>query len=364
MPATDLLADTSHRLLHAIATKYTLPDYVASAAILTKAAAADFPQGLFALPYQRAYPLDSPASTWLSAASMMTEPPVSLSSLELNEAAGRIIKAAQHYGILEDVIAVFYPPQEKVAEAPVTYGMIIKQADGEELKLYPMRGPADVLAATEHFEKHANQLPTSHRAEIAKTIVKVAQQLGLSLQPLSRVQKEAGTAPAYPDLRLLATDLRARGQLLRKQGDATGDSKRFADIVEALTKLSAEHLIQARGDISHQLGSMDDALGLRQHYGAQILPPSDFMFAIPVEHIEAIKAAEADTVYLGEHPVSLTKLAALGPMVFTTYFGPAFTSKLLGHGPASHINKQALAAALSEMDDHTKTAFGDYLANA
>ena len=313
----DILRDNSHATLYRIR-KFGFPDYVKSAAPLSKEAADSLSDAMFADRWNRFYPVDSKASTWLSAAYFAkTAEDEGYASVVRESVEGAIKSAAKLYGILADVEDVmarirFKEPVKLASEDPANYGWF------EERK-YPMFDEDGVKKANAYFEENAYNYPPSMRHTIATNILRKSAEYGV--EPAPTVQREAGSGIVVRDF--MAHELMDRAN---RVGDF--NKKAAAALLRATKKfmeMDAETLQRNAVKFASTVEELDRACGLDKEYGKTVRPPSEIFFHLSIKRA---KDLAKDTVALGGQAFSIEKLAELPPHVFTDALGEEFFDRV------------------------------------
>lgn len=313
----DILRDNSHATLYRIR-GFGFPDYVKSAAPLSKEAAASLSDAMFADGWNRFYPIDSKASTWLSAAYFAKTAEDEGYASVVRENVERTIKeAAKLYGILEDVEDVmkrirFREPVKLASEDPSNYGWF-------EGRKYPMFDEEGVKKANAYFEENAYKYPPSMRHGIATNILRKSAEYGV--EPSPTVEREAGRGIVVRDF--MAHELMDRAN---RVGDF--NQKMAAALLKATKKfmeMDAETLQRNAVKFASTIEEMDRACGLDREYGRTVRPPSEIFFHLSVKQA---KDLARDTVALGGQAFSVEKLAELPPHVFTNALGDEFFDRV------------------------------------
>ena len=336
----DITSDSTHSVFFRIFEG--APKYVAEAEVPTKEAADRLPDSLFADSFNRRYPIDSKAATWLSAAYFAkTAEDDGYGVVTKEYVENRIKEAADRYGNREDVDKVM----EKLRAKPV-----VKKASDDESnygwpkeRKYPMFDERGVKLACSYFDENAYNYPPTMRHTIAKNIMRKCAEYGML--PTRTVRVEAGS-----------------GLNLR---DSIGAA--LVDRIRACTNEKSAELLRATsemlmhidsGDMFHEMSvKMAEALeefdidnGFHRMYNARFESPAAIFFGLSVK---AAADRVEDTVVLGKDAFSITKLAELPLEVFTSCLGEDFGERVKS---AEGIDRGKLADELHSLPMPDKKA--------
>lgn len=328
-------------------TFYQLAQHDASDAIPEYVKTAEFPSSgpedlaLYADPVARAYPLNSPANTWLSAAYFGKQAEINYAENELwgREVRASIEKAAAAYGIQADVKAAFRllaPVVEKVASDNDNWGFIGTR-NGVEHKRYPLFNADDVKQAEAYYSMNRKKYPQEIRTQICAKLLAKAAEYGVGeLQDVIRRDAQHG----IPKFSEVAEELIMRVKLAQSDEAkvAYGELlKAAADARDAGTIMDGVKMAAAMSELDVKSG-LDDVYGRGLHF------PEDSCFAIPVEKL----AAEAErAITVGDLVFDLTKLAGVGADTYAVVLGDDFVARVSdGKGG---VNAVKLASALRSL---------------
>ena len=321
----DILHDSSHRTWYQLGTKYAsiIPQYVLDSELQTKEAADALPDELFADPGNRRFPLDSQASTWLSAAYFAKNA----------EAVGRLAcaveseikSAAVIWGIDKDVAAIMdavrSPETVKcAADDDSNYGWVSGDGPGKVRK-YPMFDAAGVVKAAAYFSDNRGHYPLAMRRTIAQAIMAKAAEHGVAVADC--VRREAGMGMPRRDT--LMAELLERAQLCKDAETAAA----LANINEFVATAPMDELAQELDKIAEIMEMADAADGRDRGYGKRLLSPADVIYDVDPKLAEAVLA---DSVELARNVFSLSKLAELPLTVYEDALGPDFAGRVKSAG--------------------------------
>ena len=316
----DFTRDSSKRIWLKLASLVTVPDYVKTVVALdledlSKAASSEF-----ADPSVKMYSIGSPGDTWLSAMYFHVSPPV-LKKASLDCIGGRITEAASIYGIQADIdraIGELAAGQVKTAAAKDedTYGWIVKDASGAVVaKRYCIADSRGVKKASDYFDSYRFKYPFDVRRQVAKFIVKKANQHRIPLDTLPpSVLREAGYG--IPHLANLSDEIERRSMICK---DAEVKAV-FNCIGSVIGVTPVPELMQCLDKIAEIVDYFDRLTGLDKEYGRGILSPSDLVYSVPVP--EASKELD-NAVKLAAYVFDVRRLAGLGKKAFAC-MGPEF----------------------------------------
>lgn len=314
----DITSDTTRAVLCSIC-RSGAPEYVMKAGATTKEAADRIPESLFADSFNRRYPVDSKANTWLSAAYFAKTAGDEGYVPEVREfILGNIRKAADAYGNRKDVdeaVSRFSPrPQaEKRAEDDSSnYGW-------PERRKYPMFDAEGAKRASSYFADNAYKYPPETRHSIARRIFAKCAEYGV--EPTRTVRTESGNGLNKVDYVVAASMDRARriGELNPKMGMAV------LKLAEAFSRVPGSRMHDAAVKFASYMEQVDMATGLHKSYGVRVESPADIFFGVSVKQAQA---ELDDTVVLGGDAFSVSRLAELPLEVFTGALGDDFGERV------------------------------------
>jgi len=330
----DIVQDSSYKVFSKLARSlgYPLPDYVAEYTAEQDKIASELPESLFACPARREYPVDSKASTWLSAMYVAAE------NTKTAEDAMFVIKAsAAVWGISDDVdkvIAAVGSQSVKQASAPddSDYGWIDRDANGKVIaRRYGIFDKAGVMKAASYFLENRDSYHYRTREKVASFIVKKAAEYGVSREVLGPdIEKEAGAG--IPVKAVIKSELEERARLA-KHADC---GELLANVNKVLDACDPAELPEAIDKIASLVNEYDMAEDLVQHYGKRITRPSEFLRTMD----EKTAADLVDkAVYIDGYAFDYVKLAELVPSSeFYAAMGPGFVAKIAESGEFSEEN--------------------------
>ena len=362
----DVLHDNSHRTWIQLgdAHENLIPGYVMDYTLPSKEAASEIDTDLFADSARRLFPVDSAASTWLSAAyfqkhALKGELPYGKEELAYID---NVIKtAAGIYEIEADITKiaeVLLPMEEKQAEDDdANYGWVMRDGKtGETVaRKYPMFDSRGVKKASSYFNTYRNHYPLGIRRKIARNIMTKASEYGVAYTDLdSGVLKEAGYGLPRKDI--LMDEIYERAHLTKDAEAAIA----LANVNELVSALSAKEVGENLDKIAEVIDEFDRSADLTRFYGDKIMMPADFLFDIDLK--TASVAVEA-AVELNQFVFSLDKLAELPVDVYGDILGEEFVKAIvkIGEG-AAEVDREKLADNLFSLPQPDKTALEEHLA--
>lgn len=314
----DVLHDSSHRTWYQLGTQFEklVPAYVLETEMPTKEAAAELPQRQFADDVRGLFPIDTPASTWLSAAYFAKNANAcGYKSAYAQYVERRITQAAETYGIDNDVTAIMaairQPPTVKQA-SDSDYGWVTPTE-----RRYPMFDSEGVTKAAAYFAENRQRYPAEMRKTIASAILQKAAEYGADVPAV--VRREAGHGMPRRDT--LMAELLARAQMAK---DAEV-SQAVASVNEMIMVAGMDELSTVLDKVAEVVDALDRAEGLDTQYGKRIMAPADFIYDLDVKEAEALVE---DCVELDKYVFSLQKLAELPMTVFSDVLGEDFVSRV------------------------------------
>lgn len=322
----DIIHDTSNIQLCKIADLYDMPDYVKTAEALDKESAAGLPAELFADQVGMHFPINNRAQTWLSAA-YFNENEEKMAADVAGAAKEMILKAASIYNIDQDVRDVFACEKVAADDQPEVYYCY---TDENGRHHYPVFGPEGVKKACAHFDTHYSDYKPTVRHEIARNIIKKAQDFGV--EPSRPVMIHGGLG--LIDTAALASEIFERAKMT-KDAEAAAALGNLASLLEVM---DASDLCGETEKIAEVMEAVDTLNGMDRNY--------DHLYWSPMEAIcpMTVKEAEAfvnDTLELKNHHFSLKKLAELDATIFTDVLGEDFAGELTHEDGTLSVEKMA-----------------------
>lgn len=343
----DFTDDTLHSTLMQIDRGAKTPDYVLDSKPMSKEASAELPDALFADRVNRRYPIDSKASTWLSAAYFAkTAEDDNYSSATMRGIVEKTIKlAADRYGIRNDV--------DEVMEAMRAKPAVKKASDDESNygwpseRKYPMFDEHGVKMASSYFAENCFNYPPAMRKEIATRILQKCAEYGLEAN--DTVRREAGQGFNLRDD--VAIELLDRVKVASHDNAEVAGA--MANAVAALMGMPMGEYEKGIEKFAGMLDRFDEELGFADKYGSRFRSPMEIF------HGRSVKEAQAaldDMVELGPHVFSITKLASLPMSVFTDALGDGFADTVKTAEGTEVIEPKKLGKALKAADAPARNA--------
>lgn len=342
----DILQDSTKAVLADICDKVKVPQFVLDSEVIEKKATYDFRDTLFADDLRRRFPLDSPASTWASAAYFAKTAELDYKDKDTREyVESNIKRAAKVFGIEKDVDEVMAkirePVQEKsAADDASNWGCFSEKA-------YPMFDEEGVKLANDYFKDNCYSLKSDVRHEVAKNIVRKCAEYKIAYN--DTVRMEAGLG--FPDRGFLKENLldRARRAKSAEQREAV------EKLAEECEKVPTDELMEHVEGLMNAIEKMDEDMGLDSKYGRDVLPPSNFCCDISVE--DADKMVD-DSVEIDGDALSLDALCDVPLSVYTDALGDDFGKRISDDGK---IDRSKLADELRSMPKPDQKALADSL---
>ena len=243
-------------------------------------------------------------------------------------------KAAEVFGIADDVAKVLTHTEEVKTASDSDYGWV---RDGE--RKYPMFDAHGVKLASEYFEDNKFKYPFPMRSEIAKNILRKAAEFGVEVP--DGIRKTAGHGIARPDN--VINELMIRVDLC-SDVDTGLELAKMAEHIAENGNAALDGTTEAK--IAELVEDVDVIENWRGRYGKDMSAPEDFLFDMDVKQAEAIVN---DVVGIGGDALSLSKLAELPDEVFDDVLGEGFADSVKEAGAiAPKKLGEALAAKSPE----------------
>lgn len=351
----DIISDSSRATLFRIVGD-GCPDYVKEARpASSKEAAASLPDSMFADRANRAYPIESKAATWLSAAYFAKTAGDDGYDDEYRGMVGDAIRrAASIYGNRDDVDAVMSryldPPAEKQASAESCYGL--PESGG-----YPMFDEYGVSLANDHFSRNAYAMPPPDRHRAARAILAKCAEYGV--EPSDTVRVEAGDGWNKRDFVCANIAMRASACPDRRA------SMTMAKMAEAVLCAPSRTYVSLLAKVAETLEGVDAAFGFDSGYATgQYIPPAQVCFGLTVKSAED---GYDSTVVLNGRAFDVNALSRLPLSVFTGALGDGFGRRVLADAKEAEdgdgaIDPDKLGDELRSMPNPDKRALFDAIA--
>lgn len=362
----DVIQDNSRRHLMKLANIVgtdNLPDYVNDYIVPDTETASALLDSDFADPGKRAFPIESPGSTWISAGYYMLDKKDRDKEADFTFKA--IKRAGDIWGIQKDIenlmlaVDTFNGPTKSAADNDSNYGWLIKDAEGNVVRRrYPMFDSEGVVKAAEFFMDNRRQYPRVVRKDIATKIVEKAAEYGVSFEALpDALEREAGLG--IPRKTVIMRELNERAQLAK---DAEF-SVLLSNVSRLVGNSEGPDFAASMDKLAETIDAFDQAEDLVKHYGTRISYPADFLFSITQK--EAADFTEK-TVTLRKMVFDIEKLASSVPLsVFVDVLGDGFASRF--HKEASEdlsetfADSETLRSAVNLLPKEDKAALEDHL---
>lgn len=348
----DVLHDQSYRQWLAIESAYDVPGYVYEAEAMSKEAADQLSDNLFADIVHRQFPVDTPSNTWLSAA-YFNENQHLIKAADLRDFIREtLVKAADMHEITDDVDAIF---SRRVAEVidPVeddnNYCLVIKDASGKTVsRRYPVFDQTGLQKAAEYFALNRSKYPIEVRSQVATSLSKKARELGADLPAL--IYKEA--AEAVPYRPVLMDEILERAKLTK---DAEAAAV-IGTLVEMVNFATSDDLIKSASEIVGLIDQLDQLNGLTKYYGTKILSPNEVVYSMPIKEAESVAD---DSLQLDKLTFSITKLAELGNQIFEDVLGEDFVNEIVDE--SGKLDTSKMAAVLPTLPRPDKVVLEEHI---
>lgn len=238
-------------------------------------------------------------------------------------------KAAETFGIADDIAKVLTHTEAVKQASDDDYGWV---RDG--VRKYPMFDAHGVKLAAAYFEENKFMYGFPMRQEIARNILKKAEQYDVLDLP-DGIRKSAGHGVARPDN--VINELMVRAELCHDVDTALALTK----MAEHIAEKGCEALNGTTDKIAELVEDVDVIEHWRGRYGKDMTAPEDFLFDMDVKAAEALVN---DTIELGGDVLSLSKLAELPDSTFDDVLGDGFAESVKEAGA---IDPKKLGEALA-----------------
>lgn len=342
----DIFQDSTKAVFADICDRVEVPRFVLDSEVLEKTASYDYRDTLFADSVRRRFPIDSPASTWVSAAYFAKTAELDYKDRETRDfVESNIKRAAKIFGVESDVDAVMAKirekPQEKSAADDASNWGCFRE------KAYPMFDEEGVKLACDYFKDNCYKLRSDVRHEVAKNIVRKCAEYKLAYN--DTVRMEAGLG--FPDRNFLKENLMDRARRLSDPAQRTAVEK----LAEECMKVSSDELMEHVEGLMDAVEKMDEEAGLDGKYGRDVLPPSNFCCDISVDDASKM---EEDSVEIDGDVLSVEALCGVPKDVYAEALGDDFVKRVTTDGK---IDKAKLADELRSLPKPDQKALADSL---
>lgn len=311
----------------ACASEDDAPAYVKSASFAEEAPAVSR-RSFYADAVNRELPCNSREETWASARYFSKHANDEGYARIRADIEYNLQKAAEMFGIADDVAKVLTHTEEVKTASDADYGWV---RPGE--RKYPMFDAHGVKLAAAYFEDNKFKYPFPMRSEIAKNILRKAAEFGVDVP--DGVRKTAGHGVARPDN--VINELVIRAELCHDPDTGLA----LAKMAEHVAEKGIEALDGTTDKIAELVEDVDVIENWRGRYGKDMSAPEDFLFDMDVKQAEAIVN---DVIEIGGDALSLSKLAELPDEVFDNVLGEGFAESVKEAGA---IDPRRLGEALA-----------------
>ncbi len=312
-----------------------LPDYVATAEVLTKAATVGWTGNAFADPISREFPIFDKAATWLSYAYF--------------RGAGRsgqiatIIKAAgAHFGISEDLVKIdtaLATQKQASAPEPVFALPAGSVADHPDTSFYPIGNSGDIEDSAMRLVNDRRNLSLNSFYKAATAIVEASK--AFADVSLPEVVKVAGTRRT--------PDFKVAKEVALRRGRDVGDpemAQLYADIVKA-----AEEGTDSAEDLVEVWEELDAVAGVK--YARGVVDPHAALFSGPTE--EFMDKLASETLLIDDVLVPAAAIASIPRRTIEDRFLSAHATQVLEWQKLAATNAPAANAKVQELGSATRT---------
>jgi hypothetical protein len=363
----DVLHDNSFRTWTKIASvvgAQNIPDYVRNYTPPDEQSASSMLDTDFADPGKRAFPIDSRASTWLSAAYFTAANPeyvlpngvkhATPSNVTAAWPLRAIYKASEAWGISGDIAKLRTAFQvdagqtKQASDIETNYGWIVKDASGNvTARRYGVFDTAGLSKASTYFDTNRRHYPLAVRTGIARFLMQKAAEYGIEYEQLhGSVLREAGYG--IPRKSVIMRELNERA-LLAKDAEC---GVLLANVNRLIGTGSDQEVATNLDKIAETIDAFDQAEDLTRYYGRRIGHPSDFLCSVTFKQAEAFVA---NTVRLRKLSFDVQKLAddpEFGKAAELA-MGPDFAASITA------LDTTKLAATLRELPQADRGALED-----
>lgn len=307
----DQTTDYSFRELHTFLDGISTPEFVKQAEMDTKETVEKLSEEAFADRYNRAYPIHTPAATYLSHAHF-TQKKAELSKKwgvgYVEEVAARIKTAGELHKIASDLSGYEKQAAEKAAVTPEEKCVFTVKVGEADTGLFPYRTKEDLSKQAEEFAANISNYPFDWRRPIAVSFWKQASEVNLEELP-ELICKYAGMY--FPDTSSFADELTRRMNKLSddKQAD-------YAKLIEkAASAVSAEDFYELCGEAyeaEKQAGAWDHAI-TRRTLGDIV----DTTFTLSIDKVASL----LNVVDMAGEPYCINELKKVSKDIYKEAFG-------------------------------------------
>lgn len=345
----DFITDSSGRHVLRLSTLLEAPDYVKNASILAEDVAA-LPNGAFAVPHKREFPIDEPGHVWLSYGYCKS------ASIADTAVIQKLRTAGEFFGITKDLEALDAAFSQLTKKASHTRQFAIHIDFGEPNPdesnpmrksggvhgFYPIGTTFEVESSAVKLANEQPRIPLELFAEGCRNLVKAANEHGVAISFLPKRILEYGVE------RIPSPEVLAQFAELRKA--ATGD-----DIYE---QIAASASANPEGMASHEWAELWLNADRQNGYKAARHEPDPFLLFNSGPTIEDIDRHIESFVDIGGAPIPVTKVASVREDAVRKWFPKAAAEKLITLiKQAATVTGSELTAAFADVEPTVANTF-------
>ncbi|NBQ67401.1 MAG: hypothetical protein EBU46_00675 [Nitrosomonadaceae bacterium] len=339
----DQTTDYSYRQVYAYLRDYhDTPEFVKQAELDTEDTVEKLSENSFADRYHKAFPIHSPASTYVSTVffkNKQAELTEQWGEKYVDEVATRLNKAAELHGIVGEIGKYQEHLQNLNAAGPEERFVASVKHGEESFDLYPFKTKEDLVKAAESFNKDIQQYPFEWRFELANNFVKYAEEFGIEELP-DLLCKYAGIF--FPDTRLFGNELTRRLNKISQRVDHEKYNALQTDLEKAASMDDYFAICKKAHDLEQLCGAYDYK-SLRNTLGDIV----DRTFTLNREKVAAL----LDVVDMAGEPYQVAALQKVSKDLYKEAFGvdidPSNVSQLRDVLPTMPLSDVALFRELS-----------------
>lgn len=343
-----------HQVLHAKAADGTSlfvePSFVKSAAREDLIGQQDMRPGLYADPVHHKFACHTGAATWLSAVAFHTQKQAYAEGPR-NQISTRLDTAAKFHGIEKDIEAVKKAAERYLTPAPedltdLDYGIVIEGPDKVKERHFPIRNGDEIKVAWAYSQQHRNALGYDSRRVMAEKILRKAASLGVVLDDLAQIEKQAGHGTCSS--KTAAEFIFSRVKVLHAIRQGPEEQKSLTKIaMQILDNPGFAHLPTNLHKIASLVEKVD--VQFRLNRMADLPTAEDTLFGI---NIKTASAIERDSVAVASGNIYSKKaMHSLSPSAVKSMMGEDFVRAVSPDGLFLDLEKlAALAPTLPRPD--------------
>ncbi len=351
----DQSKDRTGQELHRITSLYGPPAFVKNASYDSICGDPQtLPLHIYADTRARKFPCHTSASTWMSSA-FFADKRACYSSRDAEAVENRLLKAAEHHGILQDVNRIFEKAaqlnsKDKAGLPDASFAFVWQKNDGTKERNLPLRNKHEVKRAAEYVTEHRDEFVYDDRRVMAKKILVKAAEYGANLgAQQDYLEKQAGNGACSGKVAAQLLDTRAG---LIKDAAAKEQLQTAAELLR--NNPSSAHSPEKMCKLASFVDALDHEYGLVKDYGTLVARPEDVLFTVNEKVASQFKSASVSLTNGNIYTVD--DLKSLNLKEVKDWMGSEFANEVNAGG--LYVNMDKLAAILPTLPRGDAEHFG------